>query len=269
MKMSIFALAALVAFASLVGDAHAGVSFSYEGIAASGSSLSQAGSQTINLYLVETLTNGSSSVLAAEQGLFGAGVAVVVSGGGGSTITGVNGNTQAPPAGWNGPTMAGYNSTAAGILDAAGANQSSSGYPNFNTAGGFSTTSNGVTTNGVFLGSITINVAASGATTFTVESIPDAGSAVSGFQVAAGSDATYTNLNDYDLDSNSPGPAQPGSLYTYTGANQNPTSFIAGVPEPSSMALCGLALSGMGFGYWRRRRAKSAPEAEEAQTVVA
>ena len=40
------------------------------------------------------------------------------------------------------------------------------------------------------------------------------------------------------------------------------TTGTTGTPEPSSMLLCTFAACGMGAGYWRRRRAKLAAEAQ-------
>ncbi len=200
------------------------------------------------------MTGSSSSLIAAEQGLYGAGFAVAPTSGSGSTITAVGLNGANEPNGFTGNFAKGV--TGAGV--AYGSEAQSNSYigpgPSGTTNGGSVTSANGVTTTLVYLGNITIAVGASGtSTTFTVESLHDGPSGTPG----SGFDGnTLTNNNGYDVDVTSSNPA-------YTGADGNGTPLIiAAVPEPSSMLLCGMLAVGGAYGAYRRR--KSQPQTAEA-----
>lgn len=216
-------------------------------------------SVTVNLYLQETVTGSSSSLIAAQQGLYSAAVAVAPTSGSGSTITSAALNNQAEPNGFTGTSAFGVTSAGvAYISESQSTTYNGTAGPSGSTTGGSITTSGGTTTTLVYLGSIAIAVGASGtSTTFTVESLHDAPSGTPG----AGYDGntfTATSLYDLDVTNNNDG----GGGATYTGADGNGTTFTispAAVPEPSSMLLCGLSAAGMGyFGYRRRNRAQAA-----------
>lgn len=249
---------ALLLSACLVGQAKADVIYSY-----STDMTNYTGSSvTVNVYLNETLTKGAQSIIGpngSEAGVFAAGVAInLVSGN--ATITAITANTTA----FGGPVNPGSNSSnpALTATSAALSEQIAFGA----TAPKASALSS--TVNQLFLGSFTIT-AGSGTSTFSVTSF---GNSVNGYAQSQG-DSTITSPGGIPLD-------QSSSTSGFTGADgsnivgtedSGAVSFTvspqqAGVPEPSSMALCGLALGGMGFGYWRRRKAKLAGEAEVAET---
>jgi hypothetical protein len=78
---------------------------------------------------------------------------------------------------------------------------------------------------------------------------------------------TITQLpNKTDLDITGTPTNNPGG-YTYTGTRDAPLyTFTVGaaVPEPSSMALCGLIASGMSYAGYRRRKASASEPATVA-----
>lgn len=252
---------ALFALVFAATSAEASVSYTYvgqvQGPVAANSNV------TVNLYLQETVTGSSSSLIASEQGLYGAAVAVAPTSGSGSTITSVALNNKAEPTGFTGTSASGVTSAGVGYLsESQSTTYNGTAGPSGTTTGGSVTTQGGTTTTLVYLGSVTIAVGAAGtSTTFAVESLHDSpsGTPGSGFD---GNTLTATNFYDLDVTNNKDG----GGGATYTGADGNGTTFTispAAVPEPSSMLLCGLGAAGMGyFGY--RRRSKVQAEATQA-----
>jgi hypothetical protein len=272
-------LAAVVSLL-LVRSASASISFTYTGIV--GSTWAVNGtyqvaantSQTVNIYLVEIDTNGSSSLIASEKGLYSAAFNATIktqNPSGGTTITGAAFNGQTEPDGFTGNTNKFiYNNIPAGSGTGSSASVQEITNNNYNGANAPSGTTNGgqvvpngsTTTTYVWLGSLTIAVGASANSTYTVQSFHDAPAGT--FDAGSfGNTLSWTNFIDFDNTND--------SGFTFTGANGNPGNFtlqtVTGTPEPSSMLLCGFAACGMGLGYWRRRKAKlAAAAAEQTET---
>lgn len=255
MRMRMFALT-LFALAGLVGPARASITYQYVADASS-YTLSAPGTQVVNLYLQETVTGSSTSLVAANQGLYGAGLSVALTGGSGSTITGTTANTAVFGSGSF--ATQGNTTTTAQILDQTGTSATT----------GAPMTAVSATVNKILLGTVTIAVN-SGTSTFTLSKYPP--------PTLGGDTTTFSgnNGNGFDLDfTNNNGPTvtpQGGATYigtTDTNGGLNPaftftTTVAVATPEPSSMLLCGLAVSGMGFGAWRRRKAKLQAQSVEA-----
>lgn len=88
--------------------AHSAISYQYE---ASSPSVSYTPNLSVNIYLRETLTAGSTSALATKGGLFGAGFRISYVGGGSLSILGISGNPSlfsGPGTGFVSPTTATY-----------------------------------------------------------------------------------------------------------------------------------------------------------------
>lgn len=175
------------------------------------------GSASVKIYLKETLTGGSASLLGAdaENGLFGAGFKASRTAGADVTITGFDPNTSL----FGGSVILGPTpatifkaSVSTDILDASGPMPDGDGK--------------------TLLGTLNLGWAGtdSGAATFALERYDD-----SGFN-------TLSFTNGYDLDFNSADPAFNGA----TGI----TTFMTAVPEPASLGL----LIGSCFLLARRRR---------------
>jgi len=198
------------------------------------SSYQAAAGQVINVlvYLKETVTSPSTSVVTGDDGMYSGGMDLVRLAAGlpasPSTITGVTFDTADFGAGGN--TF--KNVTAADTyffetLD----NALTHGVPLGNTGNGASASIPGQ----VYLGSFQITAgSAPGTTNFNLRVIPGGGN-------------TLTNVGN-DVDSNSTSPA-----YTGVGSKVTPFSVVvADVPEPGSLGL----LVGIGaLGLVRRRRA--------------
>ncbi len=277
MNRKIFLLAA-VASLLVVRSASADINYSYVGVVQG--TVTGGTTVTVNMYLQEVVTGSSTSLIASEGGLYAGAVAIAQTAGSGTTISACAVNSATEPNGFTGNNSTWiYNNgvkTAGGLQNSSSTSSQSNQAtivgitnnsanippgPSGTTAGGSVTTSGGTTTTLVFLGTVSIGVGATADATFTVTSLKNAASGTFD-QNSFGN--TLTATNGYDLDPNSTNPP-------YTGAVSNNTTFTIqttqGTPEPSSMALCGLAVAGMGAGYWRRRKAKlAAMAAEQMQT---
>jgi len=242
----------------------------------------------VRLFLQETVTGTDKSIINTDGGLFGAGVMVNRTGSGDATfrlvgspvfVISANQNVGGP---WNGPVFNPGTGTTANIPGGFGGYTDngdttfspvpptlSDRTPSTTTSAGLVVNSDtpatsaqlgthqiGVTvpetTPGVYkvlLGSLNV-VVGNNTTTFTVSNYGSHGNTVT----QAKTDLDFSG--NATLAPNTPyvGASTPvGGFYTFSVAG-------AAVPEPTSMALCGLLASGMGyFGY--RRRKTSATEA--------
>jgi len=201
----------------------------------------------VQLLLQETLTGTSTSKIFADGGVFGAGVIVNSPGG---AIFGSSGtlndfkiapNVALQPAGFAFGTP-----PAPSQVDASPANKNQAGLivnaeinqgPNFANAGSVATTP----TRTILIGTVNVVVGAN-PTTMTVTRY-------------TGSSNTIT-MTGADLDSGTQ------AVDGYIGTKNNPLgdfSFTVGqvIPEPSSMALCGLIACGMSYAGYRRRNNKT------------
>jgi len=227
--------AAVVGVVALAGQANAAVTYQYVAEKSQYQAASQGAAVTVNLYLLETLTGGSASVIAPE-GLFAGGVKVTRTSGDG-TLTAVTPNNtarptnpnEAPPQSFGGP---GDNGT---LTPTGVAFQESvdPGVPQAGVGVTLGSTGRGIApgfADRVFLGSVTV-AAGTVDTAFAVQ------------PYAAGGGFTFTNQNGYDVDVTSANPA-------FTGATSG--QFTVVVPEP---ALAGMAVVlGAAGSLVRRRR---------------
>jgi hypothetical protein len=262
---------ALALIGVIAVSAQASITYSYVETASSSGSTT-----TVNVYLSEVLTGTSSSFIQSNNGLFGAGFGINVSSGN-ATITGAGFNTQTLQTisstpnstsgfGTNGPgntkNIATDGSNAA-VTESVGSSDSHGfGTPNQ------STTSSGTTTNLYFLGSFTIS-AGSKDTVFKLTDLNQSPNTQLG---NGNTGVTITTTNGYDLDFTDGGSGSGLPTGTFTGADNTVNTFtVAAVPEPSSLALCGLAAIGMGYGVYRRRktRALESVKPDESPVVLA
>ncbi len=200
------------------------------------------GSQvTINLFIQETVTGASQSIIGKDGGIFGAAILVTRINGGDAKIFGTADDKKITPNVANTPSGFGPNPTIVNqkpltvdqtglIINADTLGGNGSDGPNI---GGGS----GAGVNKIFIGSLNITVG-SNLTTFVLSNY------------GLGLDTITQGGTDLDFDG-------PG----YTGAS-NPvnglfTFDVAAVPEPSSMALCGLIACGMSYAGYRRRKTAS------------
>jgi len=256
MRKVLFALACW----ATVGLANSRADVSYRYVTDAASYTGAVGSTVpVKIFLEETVTNvgtSNKSLIFADGGLFGAGVKVLSPGGaifGADPTTGlpvnnfqIAGNIQLVPNGFAFGAPPGSPSQIS--FDPKDANKSglvinADIAPNaFNFPGG----AVGVSQRAL-LGTINISVLAGAAQTLTVT------------PYAPGAGGNTITVASRDLDFGTQ------AVNGYTGANNNPLgnfSFTVGVviPEPSSMALCGLVACGMSYvGYRRRKTTVSEP----------
>jgi len=210
-------------------SAHAAVMYQY---VSDQSTYRTAPGQVINVlvYLKETLTSGSPSVVTGDDGMYSGGMDLVRLAAGlpasPSTITGVTFNKADFGPGAN--TFSSPTPSDTYFFEALD-NNFAHGVPLGNTGSGASPSIPGE----VYLGSFQITAgSAAGTTNFNLRRV----------QGASGN--TLTNAGR-DLDQNDP-------AYTGVGSTTTPISVIVEVPEPASFGL----LVGIGaFGLVRRRRA--------------
>ena len=265
-----FAIALTVLLAACAGPAQASISYQYvTDIGASGSTYNTTAantSVTINVFLQETLTGGSQSLINGDGGLYGGGFYVVRSSSTGSandavmkvsslTFNQTDPTSGTPPGFKGGNTSYTPNNTTqqGGIVNIGNGTiaPNTSNISNINGTQLLNTV-----TNSIWLGSFTILSGQLGSDTkFTLESYNNFSGIFAGY--------TITNNTLFDLDSTNN--ASGGGGATYTGASQNPfTFFVASTPEPSSILLCSVAVCGGAFAAYRRRKAKQAAATETA-----
>jgi hypothetical protein len=175
----------------------------------------------INIYLKETLTNGSTSFIASDGGLRDFGTLVTEVGGPASPskLSGAFANTSDFPVFSNSPfDFVDSNGDTGQIYGSAAFNP---GILVKNTGGGTAPALD----DGVFLGHFNVVVGSPGPTTFSLGALDP---------VYGGSTVTKNDL--YDLDVQVDGNFYPTNLFT--GVGTSTTTFVV-VPEPSSLAVFG------------------------------
>jgi hypothetical protein len=191
----------------------------------------------VNVFLQETVTAPSTSLLASEGGLFSGGFYVVEQGNptNPATIIGLKQN----PA-FVGDLSSAFNARQARLLEDA----------LFNTSGVTGTVKGNVTD--ILLGTLTVKLGGQ-TTSFLVEPYKFAPKSFGGTGLDGN---TLTFLNGFDLDVTNNGGLPPP--VTFTGADAAPPfTFTAAVPEPGTLALALVAAAGVGtvrgWRRWRRR----------------
>jgi hypothetical protein len=206
---------------------------------------------TVQIYLQETL-NGNASIINGDGGLYNAAVKVA------PVAAQSNYVANATSATTNNTNF----SPNAGSANAFGTGANTSAYvynltynsPAFST--GPTSSAGGV--NLYLLGTVTLTVGNTPLPTGTA-TVYNLGE----YSKTGQNTNTYGTSNSgagYDLDNNgtttgfSPNVSWTGSQAFFGMVSQQFQIIVT--PEPSSMFLCGLATVGMGFGAWRRRKAK-------------
>jgi hypothetical protein len=269
MRFKFFALVLAIA-AATVNTARADIAYTMSASQSVNGSV-----DTVSIYLVETITAGATPYLApGGQGALYGSVYGINNLGGNAVITSATGagftsTSQGSPI--NNVTVS-SGGTAAAFENAAapGATNSSGALHSTFLTGSTTVSQLLIGTVSITLGTsqTTYNIASpyagsqaatvnGGFTNFPV--LPPSGTDLSfGGTVGTGSSAqSYVGLFDND----STFGATNSTLYTFI------VPAAASTPEPSSMLLCGLAASGMGFGAWRRRKAKLQAEATPVEEV--
>jgi hypothetical protein len=245
---------ALALSAWLATAAQASVTYSYV-TDQSNYSVNAGGTVTISLFLQETLTNGSTSLIQGDGGLFS--VAASIERANGQTGAGfvTTGSSQGNQYGSTVANLAPFGGSAFRLgadsnTSNPGAQTASQAAIGIVSGGNIGTATNvNPDVNGRFLiGTVTISVS-SGTTTFHVSNYPPPGvssgnTITSGVAAFGPLDLDYTNNSDVN----------PGSA-TYSGTLDNPFSFtVTAVPEPSSLLLGGVVVCGGAYGVFRRYR---------------
>ena len=181
----------------------------------------------VKLYLLETLTGGSQSLINTDGGMLGVGVKVSRASGA-ATLTGVALNTTD----FGGPTNQEISPTTVRLTEAIAAAPGTPGVMTGNSGGDPANT----IVNAVYLGTVTVTGGNSAFTTFNLLPYDNLG----------GNTLTLNNFRDLDFGSSSP---------AYTGTTSSPTTFSVTnpslEPEPTSAAM--ILLFG-GAGVLRRHR---------------
>jgi hypothetical protein len=263
MRCYVLALATLVGLG--LNGAQASISFKYVTDQTAPIVASAAGQvSTVNFYMQETVTAGSTDQIAAEGGIFGMGIFINKSAGDASATLGqINPNATilATPGNQDHFTIA---ITAASSISRSPTNPNSQGVTvgsdragpptlDFSTStptgqgAAANTTPTGPGTFYFYLGSVNVTSGNAGtSTTYALESYKN-------FTGVDGNTLTWAGT---DLDAVSGGAGTNGSSNASTFTI---TTQAAAVPEPSSMLLCGLAALGMAYtGYRRRNQAQQA-----------
>jgi MYXO-CTERM domain-containing protein len=242
-------LGACLGLALLAGPARATITYEY--VTDQASYTGNVGDTVkAKVYLQETISGSSSSLINAENGMYSGGFYVFSPTNSSATITAVTTNSATDSSGFNGLSNTKFNATQARLTE-----------DNFNVPfsgnGTQGVTNGNITT--VFLGTVSITVG-SASTTYTLESYRYAPKSFGGSGVDGN---TLTWANQYDLDPTNKG--SNGAPPAFTGANdynETGSPFAAytftvstsATPEPGSLVLGVVAASGLAVGAWRRRR---------------
>jgi hypothetical protein len=216
-------------------------------------------SVTVQLFLRETLTGGSTSLINEEGGMFAGSVGLQQTGtvpANPTIISSISTNTNPIGVGGGfGPDGIGLNQT---NLSSDGSNAAliqTVDIFSFLSGQGPTPDANGK----ILLGTMTLTAGAAGTTTtFSVTSLVNSSSSnpLSGPPDGGeGNTISITNLWDLDSDNNGTQNGPP----VYFGANDISNTFtvVVAVPEPSSLLLGGLAACGAAYGAYRRRKAQA------------
>lgn len=204
---------------------------------------------TVNFYLQETVSGGSASYIAKDGGLLDAAFQINRTAGTGF-VASLATQTSSTGTFANGLGGVSGNFTAAGSQWVMQETTSTSA-----TSGPLGVVTGNVTK--VLLATGTFNLGTSPTTTLVLKR-----------KNVGTNTQTFNSGTDLDLDQTLP----DGTVIIGAGdvANQFPITLNTAitVPEPGSMALCGIAACSFGFGAWRRRQARKAAEAMVEQPVV-
>jgi hypothetical protein len=264
-------LLSLALWLSSGGFARADISYSYATDVSSYNISAVGGTVTVQIYLNENLSGGSTSLEIANNGLSGAGFYVNTIAGNGANISAIAGNTATNSTVFGGTSLGnpgdGFNT--GGSAPSVSTNNVGSGSSQARLSEAVTATTGtgpiGSSTSfgdHLLLGTLTIKgLTINTTTTFKLQTYRNApqsigGSGTDGNTVDNGAFSTGVS-NDYDVSGTDAATSQ-----AYTGANnstfQTFTVTVGAVPEPSSMALCGLAACGGLYGAYRRRKAMAA-----------
>jgi len=234
--MSKFKLAMVAAVAAFglgtVQHAEAAVAYRYTTDKSSYTAPAAGQSVSVQLFLQEVLTGGSSSLLAANRENGVATVAMRVARANGDSIMATLAQNSGAGSDFTGPEGKSVTAALLTFSEAAGTSD-----PNVT----FGNTQKGAVVNDpalsrIYMGTLTITA---GANPSTFNLLP----------YDAGGGNTLSGKNFYDLDFNQSQPAADA----FSGANSNPTSFtVSLVPEPATFGLLGATAA---IGLLRRRRA--------------
>jgi len=266
MRKVLFALACW-ATVGLVG-ARAAVDYKYvTDLSSYGAGLKAGDQVTASVYLQETLSGGSASFINADNGLFGAGVKINRTAGdatffiipaatsdfGVDTVITPNLNRRDPTGSFPG-TPSGFGSSPT-IVDPT---------PSTATTGGLIVNAD-ITSSGTTKGPL-IKAAENGGNKILIGT----------FNVIVGTQNSTFQVTNYGSTKNTLTQAQHdldfGTQATngYNGASAPAGGFFsftvvgAAIPEPSSMALCGLIATGLGYTGFRRRKTTTEQAAVQA-----
>ena len=223
-------VAAAVGVLAFAGSANAAISYTYS-TDATNYDLNPGQTKTIKLYLLETLTAPSTSLITADQGLFSGSVRVARTAGT-STLGAIGLNVVD----FLGPTNSATTPIEASFQEAVGLNDTKGAALN-NTGG----TAANAKANGIFLGTLDITAGpAAGVSTFTLRRYDP---------TRIGNTFTYTNF--YDMDVDNANPAFTGTSNAAVLASEQFTVTV--VPEPTSAGVA-VILSAAGTLIRRRRQ---------------